>query len=187
MGHEQEQHIDNKITYYQERSYCHREDCLVCNINEGHGPYWYASMEINDRVLRIYLGDKFVPVSEENFLQSKVFQNPFEPSKDSENIFSDEAEANKNSKPDYFTDRIDTSKIPKKDDKTVAKKRVPTQQEFEKDLRSFGQERTKKKLRLAYRQLIKKYHPDQFENKSKTTYWMAEINNTYQTQLKEAN
>lgn len=182
----QEKSDTEKIIYYQEKSFCQRENCLTCNLNEGHGPFWYATMAIEGRSYRIYLGDTFIPVSRENFLQSKVFQQTH-PYSEKEDVAMSSNEGGSNIKPEYLTDRIDISRIPQKETIKKKEKRIPSQEEFEFDLLSLGQEKVKANLRHLYRNLIKKYHPDQYENKMATNYWMVEINNTYQSQLQKAN
>jgi DNA-binding SARP family transcriptional activator len=54
-------HMDGKITYHQQVSFCGKPRCRRCREGIGHGPYWYAYKTINGRTVRTYIGKEAPP------------------------------------------------------------------------------------------------------------------------------
>jgi len=55
----------------------------------------------------------------------------------------------------------------------------PSQVDFEQDMRILQGAARNENLKLVYRKLIKKYHPDQYESSAQLNQWMSEINGVY--------
>ena len=41
------------VTYYQQRRKCGKATCQVCQVGQGHGPYWYSRNQGSGRVAYI--------------------------------------------------------------------------------------------------------------------------------------
>lgn len=53
---------------------CGKSPCRTCEIDGGHGPYWYAFRNINGNVIKTYVGKNFVNLRSEegsNFLKQQ--------------------------------------------------------------------------------------------------------------------
>jgi DNA-binding SARP family transcriptional activator/tetratricopeptide (TPR) repeat protein len=54
-------HMEGKITYHQQVSYCGKPRCRKCQEGIGHGPYWYAYKTVNGHTTRTYIGKSLPP------------------------------------------------------------------------------------------------------------------------------
>src|SRR2546421_7852192 len=53
--------MDDKVTYYQQVSFCGKPRCRKCREGIGHGPYWYAYRSQGGRTTRTYVGKTLPP------------------------------------------------------------------------------------------------------------------------------
>ncbi|MDH5559945.1 MAG: hypothetical protein OEY59_03730 [Deltaproteobacteria bacterium] len=171
-----------KITYSLQYLNCSDSDCLCCLLHKGHGPYWQASFEIGDEIKTVFLGKKFKSVDlSKILLHDYLYKQRQEINqKKAESIPTEE-------KPSYLVDRIEVGKIPRKvkTERKAEIKTVPTQQDFERDIRGLYNATMPETLKQTYRQLIKKYHPDQYECHPKFNLWMSKINGEYNRLLSQ--
>jgi len=194
------------ITYSQEPYVCKRPECSLCKKGRGHSPQWYASTIINGSERHLYLGGEFRPVFRKEFLQqeqkSKKYKEQnkkdiqeFEKIEISNKIESAElAKSNNDCQQEVSLVQERLSKKPIKESKgcPINKKNpgldiplppLPTSKEFYRDLNKFKNVRFKD-VKVKYRQLIKKYHPDQFAGQDiQLQEWMKIINMVHETHL----
>lgn len=166
------------ITYSAKYLGCKSSKCLICLTGKGHGPYWYASFSYKGKLHSIFVGDTFKPldikaaiarINAEHLKQAKAQQ--------------DSAPKQKRQKParKFGINRAEafTPESPLVADRY----KEPTQSDFNSDISVLSSTRLPQHLKVVYRQLIKKYHPDQYFGNIQMNHWMAEINSTYKEQL----
>lgn len=170
-------HPQIDITYSAKYLSCKSPTCLICLTGKGHGPYWYASFSYNGKSHNIFLGDKFEPLDIQSVLtkidaDQKRYSTKKQKTANHWNTeklsrkFKVSATREKYRTPDFST--------------TYTKE--PTQADFETDISQLSRTQHPERLKSIYRQLIKKYHPDQYCGNLQMNHWMAEINSTYREQ-----
>lgn len=163
------------VRYSIEYLTCDNKECHSCRVGKGHGPYWYASFSLRGTEKRIFLGKKFKPVD-----ISSVILNDLLRKKKKQQQNKEREEVVEQSNPANRVDRVDIQKIPKKSRKEdLRKSPPPTKQDFEQDLSMLKEMDYPADLKRLYRELIKKYHPDNHPDHPELTVWMAEINGEY--------
>ena len=141
-----------KVTYSIKHLPCSNSECLICMTGKGHGPYWYAQYELDGTKKNVFLGRRFKPLDLAKLIQRNI------------NNLSSDKEKQMPKSTHHLQDRF---------------KPMPTLGEFEKDLKTLKAALHSASLKLYYRKLIKKYHPDQFAGNPQMDRWMSEINGTY--------
>ncbi len=191
------------ITYSQSPRPCSKDQCELCQAGEEHLPYWFATAVIDGIEHHLYLGNEFRQVSLQEFLELKPQVKKKAAHKKQKNgqrlligVSISEAKSTYllDFKDDSFQDtgwttaRQQVGKVPRKNKSTklqnrISKPSLPTSKEFQQDLRKFKNVRFKD-LKERYRQLIKKYHPDQFGGDNmEVQEWMKMINVVHETHL----
>src|SRR5712691_2103611 len=56
VGGQENQLMNNKVTYRQQFTRCGKQRCRKCKEGTGHGPYWYAYWSENGRTISKYIG-----------------------------------------------------------------------------------------------------------------------------------
>lgn len=80
---------------------------------------------------------------------------------------------------EHHIDRVGKVQRTKRASKPAAKPSPPSWADFKQDLMLLEGAARSNNLKLVYRKLIKKYHPDQYASDSRLDQWMSEINGTY--------
>ena len=181
------------VTYSIKYLPCSNPDCLTCLTAKGHGPYWYAHFTLAGEEKKVFLGKAFKPMDLTKILMGERMgakkTDPIhqeEQARSYEKAQQEEAElgaVNPEQPLDYNSDNplIDrVGPIPSRQkNKIESSPKLPTEADFEQDLRLLKGAARSENLKYVYRNLIKKYHPDQFGNHPKLHHWMTEINGTY--------
>ena len=141
-----------KITYSIKHLPCSNPGCLTCLTSKGHGPYWYAQYSLDGSAKNVFLGRKFKPLDLASLIQR-----------------SRQAQAS--------TQQMNAAKS------TYSLKEkfqpMPTISEFQRDVRELKALTVRGNAKGLYRQLIKKYHPDQYNGNPQMNRWMSEINGLF--------
>ncbi len=165
---------------------CDEKGCPTCRSQKGHGPYWHATLSANGEQVSIFMGRRFKTLKLDKAMQRLVIKEETTQKKkvnSVSNVFPNPQNNEAN-----LIDRIDTSKIPRKVSKPrQIKTSPPSRQDFEQDLFLLKNTNQPGKLKKVYRNLIKKYHPDQYPGNLQLNTWMSEINGQYQHRLKTGN
>ncbi|MBF0286955.1 MAG: J domain-containing protein [SAR324 cluster bacterium] len=193
------------ITYSQSPRPCRKGQCSLCKAGKEHLPYWFATAVIGDIEHHLYLGNEFRQVSLQEFLELKPTHTRKEAARSNKKngqklligISISEAKSTYlvslkediSTKPGWSATRQEIEKNSRKNENIKLRQRpatttvLPTSKEFQQDLRRFKNVRFKD-LKDHYRQLIKKYHPDQFgEDNLQVEEWMKMINMVHETHL----
>ncbi len=143
---------DFKVTYSIKHLPCSDPGCLTCLTGKGHGPYWYAQYELEGETKNIFLGRKFKPLDLKGLLQKNLRAKASQPQM---NSIKSTYSLKEKFKP------------------------IPTLNEFQEDLQKLKQEAKRGNIKGLYRQLSKKYHPDQYNGNRQMNRWMSEINGLF--------
>ena len=180
----------SKPTYTLKHIFCKIPSCPLCRKGKGHGPYWHASYEINGKTQTIFLGKEFNPVN----IKSEQYENrtqseqttAFKTKTDTQGFGSKRFKYTTPDKQPSENNTLNTWQQPLKQNPNLNTRNVPPSKlDFEKDLRTLKGTSQPKHLKLLYRKLTKKYHPDKYPGIGHINAWMAEINGQY-TELKKA-
>ncbi len=176
---------NSSMIYSLKHIFCKNPECTACSQGKGHGPFWHAIFKINGKEQTVFLGREFKTLDPaENPVKSPRKKVPdISTKKNNTTINSFQAPSDKHSN---LIDHIDVRQIPPKNTKSYNKQAVlpPSQQEFERDLGILKNSSRFGNLKTVYRNLIKKYHPDNYPNEHQVSAWMAEINSHYQCRTK---
>jgi len=192
------------ITYSLKHLPCSKADCVTCLTTNGHGPYWYAHFTLEGVEKNIFLGKSFKPMDLTQILLGEIAKgikgsavNQEEEARAYESAqlhtegFQKKPKAaskapNRPKKapafatPNHLVDRIGTVKRQKPKRQKGPKLSPPTPSDFDQDLRLLKGAARSENLKLVYRKLIKKYHPDQYDSSPLLDEWMSQINGVYQ-------
>ena len=177
---------DIRISYLVKYLPCEDANCISCLTGKGHGPYWYAQYDLNGEAKNVFLGKEFRPLD----LQKVILQNAdsHQPSHEHESTQEKAAEqATQNDtktapeKKSNHIDHVDLSGVRKvkRNRASVGTMPLPTRAEFEQDLKILQGAAIGENLKIVYRKMIKKYHPDRFGGDHVMNHWMSEINTQY--------
>ena len=142
---------DIKITYSIKHLPCSDPGCLTCLTSKGHGPYWYAQYQLEGEVKNVFLGRKFKPLDLADMIQRQL-------------TAKEQNTMNATKSTHSLKERF---------------KPMPTFSEYQEDLKALQAAAKVGSAKGLYRQLIKKYHPDQFNGNPQMNRWMSEINGIF--------
>ena len=110
--------ISLEITYSLRYLSCENPLCITCQIDQKHGPYWYALLDLNGVQKSIYIGKKFKPL---NISRIEIEDNKKEEATTKVVGIISAAEINKD-------------EVQEAETISIAKIRLPTQEDFENDI-----------------------------------------------------
>jgi len=194
------------ITYSLKHLPCSKPNCVTCLTAKGHGPYWYAHFTLEGLEKNIFLGKAFKPMDltqiilgeiakdikgaavqkEEEALAYEKAQLKSEGYTEKPQGAPKAASAEKQTvkkKVEGENHRVDrVGKVTRQKPKRSVSTRVsaPDQLDFDQDMRLLQGAARSENLKLIYRKLIKKYHPDQYDSNPVLDEWMSKINGMYQ-------
>ncbi len=185
-----------------------------CQAGKELPPFWFASAMIDGIERHLYIGSKFRPVRLEEFLhpqpktsqashQQDISTEPTPPLSDAVGQqdstcflqFNKNSLEYKQSVHTTFAEKTKASvaqKHPSLSPSTVPPEiptlepsiKLPSEKEFRQDIRRFKTLRYKD-VKPEYRQLIKKYHPDQFGGQDdRVQEWMKIINMVHENHIR---
>ncbi|MBU2512973.1 hypothetical protein KJ966_16665 [bacterium] len=171
-----------ELTYKLKHLFCHDPDCQDCSKGKGHGPFWHAIIDFGDYKKTVFLGKDFRPLEfEKEPNEGKESQQQSDNgNKSQDKINSAENRFDFDSKELFPKNEQDIKQNPGKQHQFI-----PTKLDFERDLRTLKTTLRATNLKLVYRKLTKKYHPDNYPGVDYVNAWMAEINGQY-CQLKKS-
>lgn len=190
-----------RVTYSIKHLPCSNPSCLTCMTGMGHGPYWYASYILEGQKKTVFIGRKFKPLDMSVVLKNlhkakgpKPTTPEFaqRPSFNTETLNSGQSNAesgkpdstigrNKRAEPKTANPGSTTGETKKRSTFSLqnAFPKLPEHKDFDQDLRLLKGAAKSSNLKYVYRNLIKKYHPDQFAGNSQMDRWLSEINSLY--------
>lgn len=172
---QQTQTSSMNITYSARYLSCKSSKCLICLTGKGHGPYWYASFTYDGKSHSVFMGDQFQPLD----IEAAVNRIEEENRKTTEQ----QKPTTKKHRPLHSRPFSIRGKVNVVAEIKSTSALQPTQRDFNRDMLVLSQATQPHQLKTVYRQLIKKYHPDQHFGNIQMTHWMAEINSTYKDKL----
>ncbi len=158
------------LSYKLKHIFCHDPKCQTCNSGSGHGPFWHAIVDDGETIETIYLGKEFKPIDVDIRPKSKSTDHSQTSTIRAENRF-----------PSSIKKEITKSKSKP----FISSKPMPSKSDFERDLRILKTTFQGSRLKSVFRELTKKYHPDNYPGSNQINAWMAEINSQY-TQMKKS-